>query len=91
MVAASTTYGCRYVSVPEAVQATQPTSASARYGGQRGGGGAAARGDGGGSGSVKPWIILHQGNQLIPYINYPFLELDPLRQVVVSSSQVVVV
>ncbi|KAL1519122.1 hypothetical protein AB1Y20_003386 [Prymnesium parvum] len=29
---------------------------------------------------VKPWIILHQGNQLIPYINYPFLELDPLRQ-----------
>ena len=89
MVAASTTYGCRYVSVPEAVQATQPTSA--RYGGQRGGGGAAARDGGGDGGSVKPWIILHQGNQLIPYINYPFLELDPLRQVVVSSSQVVVV
>jgi len=28
---------------------------------------------------TKPWIILHQGNQLIPYINYPFLHLQPLR------------
>ena len=31
------------------------------------------------SSPTKPWIILHQGNQLIPYINYPFLELKPLR------------
>ena len=71
--------------MPEAVQATQPSNA--RYGGQRGGGGGAAArgGDVTGDGGVKPWIILHQGNQLIPYINYPFLELDPLRQVAVSS------
>ena len=27
----------------------------------------------------QPWIILHQGNQLNPYINYPFLTVERLR------------
>ena len=31
------------------------------------------------SAAPKPWIILHQGNQLNPYINYPFLTVEPLR------------
>ncbi len=26
------------------------------------------------------WIVLHQGNQLNPYINYPFLTVEPLRR-----------
>ena len=26
------------------------------------------------------WIVLHQGNQLNPYINYPFLTVAPLRR-----------
>ena len=30
----------------------------------------------------KPWIILHQGNQLNPYINYPFHTVDSLREYV---------
>ena len=28
------------------------------------------------------WIILHQGNQLNPYINYPFLTLQRLKEYV---------
>ena len=34
------------------------------------------------SAAPHPWIILHQGNQLNPYINYPFLTVEPLRQYV---------
>ena len=33
----------------------------------------------GDSGGTQPWIILHQGNQLNPYINYPFLTIEKLR------------
>ena len=32
------------------------------------------------SAAPRPWIILHQGNQLNPYINYPFLTVEPLRK-----------
>ena len=31
------------------------------------------------SAAPRPWIILHQGNQLNPYINYPFLTVESLR------------
>lgn len=30
----------------------------------------------------SPWVILHQGNQLNPYINYPFLTVRELRDFV---------
>ena len=33
----------------------------------------------------KPWIVLHQGNQLNPYINYPFLTVDALRKYVAEA------
>ena len=34
----------------------------------------------------EPWIILHQGNQLNPYINYPFLTVEPLRRHAAEAS-----
>ena len=73
----------RFVSAQEAVQAAQATSA--RYGGQRIAGAARGGGGGGEAGGPKPWIILHQGNQLIPYINYPFLELQALQSYVAEA------
>ena len=34
------------------------------------------------------WIILHQGNQLNPYINYPFLTVDKLKAYVKEAHRV---
>ena len=31
------------------------------------------------------WIVLHQGNQLNPYINYPFLTVEPLRRYIAEA------
>ena len=37
------------------------------------------------SAAPSAWIILHQGNQLNPYINYPFLTTGPLKKYIAEA------